>query len=258
VLTPGLPQPTPMPQQLALATLAPTSLPRDDCNHPYYPLRLGATWSYRRTSPVLHPGERLLEVTQTVTQIAPATTGVRATLVITTANTRPELSDLGITEEVTGTEALCSPQGIQFETYPLFAPSVVANLAMSTTTRARGVWLPSASQVVVGAAWEDQYGLEQSVISFNDTRRFQNVVLYDIQMHFTAVGYEHVQVPAGSFDALKVEQHTTGAITLQIHSGGTPVLSYEQVFWYVAGIGIVKVASSTDSRVMELTHVSIP
>ena len=88
------------------------------------------------------------------------------------------------------------------------------------TTSNEGVTLPGDIQS--GDHWSQTLGVEVSA---------DNLTMdFTIENSFKAAGYEVVSVPAGTFDALKVEMESTT-------NGGNPIT---QTLWYVQDVGLVK------------------
>lgn len=107
------------------------------------------------------------------------------------------------------------------------------------TTSNDGVTLPGDIQS--GDDWSQTLGVE--VGANNLTMNFT------IENSFKAAGYELVSVPAGTFDALKVEMESTT-------DGGDPIT---QTLWYVKDVGLVKSIIDLDTPVVqELVSYSIP
>ena len=70
-----------------------------------------------------------------------------------------------------------------------------------------------------------------------------------IDTTYTAVGYETVTVPAGTFNALKIEQSSN-------MGGPEPTI---QTLWYVQDVGLVKsVIEVGETYVNELVSYNIP
>ncbi len=77
-----------------------------------------------------------------------------------------------------------------------------------------------------------------------------------------AIGVESVTVPAGAFDAIKIECLTTITITLEMQAGNPTQVAIETniVNWYASGVGLVKTTSTGSGldSVIELVSYSIP
>ena len=108
-----------------------------------------------------------------------------------------------------------------------------------TTTKNEGVSLPGDIQQ--GDDWSQTIGVEVS--AGNQTMDFT------IDTTFSAVGYETVTVPAGTFNALKIEESAD-------MGGPNPTIIYH---WYVQNVGPVKsVIDIGEPVVQELVSYSIP
>ena len=82
---------------------------------------------------------------------------------------------------------------------------------------------------------------------------------------FTALGVESVSVPAGTFEAMKVEVVTTININATFQGTTVPVtFTGTTTSWYVQGVGWVKSVSTSEfggissSDTIELQSYSIP
>lgn len=108
-----------------------------------------------------------------------------------------------------------------------------------TTTRNEGVTLPGDIQQ--GDDWSQTIGVE--VTAGNQK------VDATIESTFTAVDYETVTVPAGTFNALKIEQSSD-------MGGPNPTIT---TLWYVQNVGPVKTVIDVGQPIVqELVSYSIP
>jgi hypothetical protein len=108
-----------------------------------------------------------------------------------------------------------------------------------TTTSNDGVTLPGDIQQ--GDDWSQTIGVTVSAGAQS--------MDYVMHMTYTAVGYETVSVPAGTFQALKITQSTSVG-------SGEPTL---QTLWYAAGVGPIKTQiDAGESIVTELVSYNIP
>jgi len=189
----------------------------DECGNPYYPLKSGAQWTY--TGP---------EGAFTHT-ISSSGGGIFTILVESGANTF-------------NIQALCMEGGdINLLQVPgnSLSYSGEAGSSTMTTTSNEGVTLPGDIQV--GDDWSQTLGVE---VSAGDQR-----MDFTLDSTYTAVGYENVSVPAGTFNALKIEQSTS-------MGGPEPMI---QTLWYVQEVGMVKSEIDIGELVVqELVSYNIP
>jgi hypothetical protein len=204
----------------SLATEAP-ALPapvsNDDCGNPYYPVVNGAEWVY--TGPQGSFSHSL----------ATGTEGAFTIKVEADANTFL-------------IQGLCLEGG---DINLLDVPGNSLNYSgeegssTMTTTGNEGVTLPGDIQE--GDDWSQTISVEVSA--------GEQKMSFTIDTTYTAVGYETITVPAGTFNALKIEQSSD-------MGGSQPTI---QTLWYVQNIGMVKsVIDAGEPIVSELVSYSIP
>jgi hypothetical protein len=225
---PPAPSATPLPA--ATAGPAPNPL---SCDHPFFPLREGATWSYR----ISGVGQGL-EQTQTVTNVAGATAELAISIGVTTTANRIECTAAGLRFSAFpgGISQLQPGDGVQFE-----------------TAESEGVHLLPADQLVPGATWDARYALEGKLTAAGQ----ESPISYDLAIHFEVVGGEQVSVPAGPFEALKVRQQLRAVS----QAANSPPVELEQFAWYARDVGLVKTSvllTHTDAVVTELKSYNIP
>jgi hypothetical protein len=213
---PNTPEPTP--------TEAPAvKNANDQCDNSYYPVVDGATWTYTNDS--------IGQFTHTL-----------------------NVSDDQIfTIQVTGTdttfniEGQCTEDGVVIMNSGLNTTAEGTDGTGSvTTTNQDGVTLPNDIQV--GDDWSQT--IEYSAGSGGDTS-FSGT----IETSYKAVGYESVTVPAGTFEALKIEQTTSMTMA------GQHMIDTSSNLWYVQGVGNVKteqIVNEGDPSVSELVSYNIP
>ena len=195
----------------------PAPVSGDECGNPYYPLKSGAQWSYNGpTGPFTHT-------------ILSSGGGVFAINVESGADTFViqalcmEGGDINLLQ-VPGTSLSYSGQG---------------GGSTMTTTSNEGITLPGDIQQ--GDDWSQTIGVK---VSAGD-----QTMDFIIDSTYTAVGYENVTVPAGTFNALKIEQSTS-------MGGPEPTM---QTLWYVQDVGLVKsVIEVGEIYVNELVSYNIP
>jgi hypothetical protein len=201
----------------------------DLCANPYIPAVEGATWSY-----TFHTDQGDNTQVDTVTDV-----GSDAFLVETTR------SD-GFNYVITWT---CTPDGLLWlQTDGGMFSAVFQGGGLSEsweTVSYSGVSIPKAGQA--GDTWSSDQQI--SVTDSTGTRDF------DIAMNFQAVGMETVTVPAGTFNAMRVD------LTMAWTSGGEGLdMTYLITDWFVENVGLVKTSAEADfgSYSLELVSYSIP
>lgn len=212
------------------------------CTNAYYPIREGATWNYRSS------GGPAGEYSFIDTVTAVHENGF-------TLST--QIGDLTRTQEWT-----CSAEGLtalQLGGAPaamLNAQNIQMNLNL---TNGNGVTFPS--QVNVGDQWQQSLDFAGNVTMMSEEADATGTA----QMNFNAVGIESVTVPAGTFDALKVEADVTLNINATYEGITLPVtFSGDYTYWFAQGVGWIKatgtgnVFGTSFSETTELQSYNIP
>jgi hypothetical protein len=212
------------------------------CANAYYPVRQGATWTYKSTgSPA---GD--YSFTDTITSIR------EDGFTLST-----QFNNITPTQEWA-----CKPEGLvalQFGGAPaalLNAQSMQLDVEASNVN---GVTFPS--QINSGDQWQHSLDLEGNVSVANQSATAKG----SAQNNFTAIGVESVTVPAGTFDAIKIKVDTTVNLTASYKGLPLPVkFTASYTYWFTPGVGWVKasgtgdVAGTSFSETMELQSYNIP
>jgi hypothetical protein len=212
------------------------------CANPYYPVREGATWTYQSTgSPVGN-----YSFTDTITAVRED--GFTLT---------SQFNELTRTQEWD-----CKPEGLI--ALQMGGPAAAAlnsqdmelKLEVKNVT---GVTFPST--ISAGDQW--QHNLEfvgQMGIAGQSGEATGNA-----QSSFSAIGIESVTVPAGTFDAMKIQIDTTLNINVTFQGLNVPVsFTGNYSYWFAPNIGWVKatgnggMAGQTFTENIELQSYNIP
>jgi hypothetical protein len=212
------------------------------CANAYYPVREGATWTYESTgSPA-----GSYSFTDTVTSVRDDG------FTLTT-----EFEDLTRTQEWS-----CRPEGlVALELGGASAAAITGEdtqleLVVNNVT---GVTYPNTIQA--GDQWQHNLDFTGSM----NIAGQEGSATGNSQTSFTAVGTESVTVPAGTFDAMKVQIDTELNITVSFQGLNVPVTfsgSYD--YWFVQRAGWVKASGSAEmggqsfSEMIELQAYNIP
>jgi hypothetical protein len=168
-----------------------------------------------------------------------------------------QVGDLARTQEWTCTaEGLAALQLGGAPAAMLNSQNIQLDLDINTAT---GVTFPR--QINPGDRWQQTMDFTGNVTMMNEAAQATGTA----QMNFAAIGNESVTVPAGSFEALKVEVDVT--LNIQAAYGGVtlPVaFSGEYTYWFAPNVGWVRssgtgnVLGSSFSDTTELQSYSIP
>ena len=167
----------------------------------------------------------------------------------------------GLTKEQTWE---CSSDGLVALEYAGGGQASVTTSGVTATfetTEMSGVTLPN--EIAVGDSWSQSFTVRGvSILDAEMTSETTGTV----QFIMTAVGIETVEVPAGSFEAIKIEVQTTLDFMMSIDGGESVpfLMSSSGHTWMVEGVGWVKSVSTatvmgiTSSDTLELISYTIP
>jgi len=212
------------------------------CTNAYYPTRSGATWTYKSTG---GPGGEY-SFTDTITAVH--SDGF-------TLST--QIGELTRTQEWTcTTEGLAALQLGGAPAAMLNSQNIQLNLDVDNAT---GVTFPG--QINIGDQWQQTLDVSGNVTVMNEEAEAAGTA----QMNFSATGNETVTVPAGTFDALKVDVDVTLNVNASYEGITLPVtFSGDYTYWFAEGVGWVKasgtgsVLGSSFSETTELQSYNIP
>lgn len=208
------------------------------CNNPYLPVVVGATWNYKLTGPV------------------PDTFTHSVVSVESNSFVEQDVFDVGVTRQGTwncengNLIALDPPSGASANV------STDNNVTVDFETKdLSGVTLPAT--IKAGDSWSQSLTLEGTQTINGTAFPASNQLASECK----AIGIESATVPAGTFDAMRVECQTTMNISLTM--GDLPIqntLDLTGTNWYVENVGLVKTLTTgmgLDSTT-ELVSYNIP
>jgi len=206
------------------------------CSNLYFPVVVGATWAYAGTSNT--GGDYAF--TETITE-------VRADGFTMTGT----FEDLTRTQEWT-----CTANGLvalQFDSGASAGISAAGLDAVFETTASDGVTLPAS--LAAGNTWTQNFTLHGDMnIEGGITATADGTV----NNNFQAIGVESVSVPAGTFEAMRVEMQTTFSLTATVSGIGIPItFTATTVSWYAPGVGWMKSESSGGMAGVEAATTTI-
>ncbi len=203
------------------------------CDHPYMPLRTGATWSYAGNE-----GSQTWSIT--------SANG--------SANTATATMDIAAPSVDMTSHWTCDPSGINSYDFGNLSVLDFGDVAKMDVIDSSGTWLPSAENLTPGYSWNNDY---TTVISVSAGGISLDITTTSSET-WTVSGVEMVVVPAGTFDALRIDGTTTTTISGMMVS--TPAFSASQSYWFAEGVGIVRYTTQTEgySDNSELTAYSVP
>lgn len=215
--------------------------PQSLCTNLYYPVRQGATWTYKSTGGPA--GE--YSFTDTITSVR------QDGFTLST-----QIGDVTPTQEWTCTaEGLSALQLGGAPAAMLNSQNIHLNLNVDNVT---GVTFPS--QINPGDRWQQNLDVTGSVEAFNDEAEATG----SVQMNFDALGNESVTVPAGTFGSLKVEVDVTLSVNATYQGITLPVSFFgKYTYWFAPNVGWVKASgtgnvlgnSFTDTTELQSYHI---
>jgi hypothetical protein len=227
----------------ATATEPPTAAAAEGlCTNAFYPVRDGATWTYKSTgSPA---GD--YSFTDTITSAR------QDGFTLST-----QIAGLTVAQEWT-----CSPEGLvalQLGGAPA-AMLTAQNIRLSLETKnLNGVTFPS--QVKAGDQWQQTADVDGNVSMGNEGGKATGTA----QLNFNALGNESVTVPAGTFDAMKVKVDTTLDVKVTYGVLSIPIkFTVRYTYWFVPDVGWVKATGNGSlmgtsfSETTELQSYNVP
>ncbi len=157
----------------------------------------------------------------------------------------------------------CRPEGLVAQSFGAGQTALGLSLAgvqaRLTTSNVTGVTLPS--NVEPGMNWPYAIDLAGTLAQGGLSAQ----VTGGVTTEFQALGTESVTVPAGTFDAMKVQGTTTIKVAANYHGLSLPITSVvKTTFWFAPGVGWIKSAESGElagtavSAITELQSYSIP
>jgi hypothetical protein len=227
----AIPGPTTTEPPVTVEGTDPTAMQAGACENQYYPVREGATWSYASVGSTVGN----YSFTDTITS-------VRADGF--TLSTQSG----GVTRTQ---EWACRPEGLlalQLGGAPaamLNAQQMQLELQLQNAT---GITFPS--RINAGDQW-------QHTLSVTGNMEFmgqQGTTEGDAQNNFTAMGTESVTVPAGTFDAMKIQVETRIRFDVNYQGLSVPVaFSATYDYWFAEGIGWVRASGTGEMAGVSLT-----
>ncbi|MBL8063106.1 MAG: hypothetical protein JNK32_08820 [Anaerolineales bacterium] len=207
------------------------------CSNPYLPILQGATWDYTLTGPVPDTFTRSIISVEAEGFIDQDVFGTGVTR---QGQWKCENGNLIALNPSGGESASVSTEGMSVE---------------YETTAIEGVTLPAS--INPGDSWSQSLTLEGAQTINGEAFPASNQTTQTC----TAAGVESVTIPAGTFDAMRVECQVNMNITLEM--SGSPFatsIALTNTNWYAIKVGLVKTVSTgsgLDSTI-ELTSYSIP
>ena len=203
----------------ATATAAPTAaatvpVAAGECDNPFFPAVEGRVMTYRNTVPTF--GES--EFSHTFSDVTASSFNL---------NIGVGDGKSVVQKWTCSADGLLSPEMAQM---PGMAEGMTFNYL-----EASGATLPAADQMTAGHEWTTHYVVE---VTMPDLGQGAMSMSETVDLVNTVAGEESVTVPAGTFDAMRVD--TTGTIAVSIAGAPASNIEMSMASWYAEGVGLVR------------------
>lgn len=198
------------------------------CDHPYFPLRQGATWTYAFSEGTY---------TWSVTSVSGDLDNAEAVMHLA-------MTDLAIDYHWT-----CTRDGIVSYDFGSFNVGGEGSFTFEVNS-AEGTWLPPAELLVPGYAWVNNYSMETSIDGGGQSLTAQTTV----NESRTVTGIENAASEAGEFETLRVD--SSGNFTTDMAGLGTTSFPTSSTAWFAYGIGMIRNESTSEGAGSTTTLVS--
>lgn len=215
----------------------PTPTPVSECFNEYMPVREGAVWNYNLTGTATDTFSRRIVIVneRNFTEQDAFTSGV-----VRDMRWRCREGNLIALNPPSGNFSSINEEGVWIE---------------FETSEVEGVTIPNA--IVTGAVWKQTMNIEGRQKIYNVEYKAKNA----IENNCTAVSNEAVTVPAGTFEAVRIDCNVVVNVSLAIEDKPNQVvLTFTNISWYVRNVGLVKSATAGEgiNATVELTSYAIP
>jgi hypothetical protein len=203
------------------------------CDHPYFPLRTGSSWTYSTPQG---------SMAWSVGSAGGSNDSAEATMEIA-------LPEVSMTVHWS-----CGSAGIVSYDFGTLSAPGLGNVVKMEVVDSSGAFLPAADLLAPGYSWPNNY----SVVMHVSQEGFAADWTTAVSETWTATGIESVTVPAGTFEALRVDGNESVSMT---GLGQDVNATVSMTYWYAKGVGVVRYTSSTSegsSSGGELTSYMVP
>lgn len=229
---PSPPTPAAAPSPSAAA---PSDLTGAGCRHPYYPLQNGYEIDYHTTAAT--PFDYQMKVSDV--------TADSARLTLSFSQPRP----FSVAQDVSCTDGAIRAKGF------LDVGGAMGGAVKTETKSVEGDLMPKT--LTVGATWTTKY---ETVVSYEGIKLppgMKSEFAGEVTVVNRVVAAEKVTVPAGTFDAVKVQVDTSSSSTMP--GSPTPTVTKTTAYqWWVLGVGLVKNQDAEGKTVTEATKIVKP
>ncbi len=211
------------------------------CDHPYWPMRPGATWIYTTSEG---------PVTWTIESVSGDASQAVAVMTFTTG-------------KITGTyNWQCDQNGITSFDFGQLTLTEFGTISDFVVTSSSGVWLPPADRLTVGYAWALTFDFQMNFAGSVGSDAGVTTATASVTENNTVSGANPVSFDGQAFDGLQITRESFRNIQMQMAGVTVPPIQLNDTGnWEMArGIGAVRWTSTAgDTRTTgELVSYSIP
>lgn len=203
------------------------------CDHPYFPLRAGASWTYASSDG--------FDYSWTVSSVS-------GDLSSATAQVTMDFDGGSLAFEWT-----CDSQGVLFYQLGAVTADDLGAVASFEITSSSGAPLPSAEILESGASWNNNYTMSYEVGAAGFSTAFTSTV----QESHSAGVPDTLSTALGEFEAIPVSGNATSTTSSDF---GNFTVSWSNTCWYGYGVGLLRCESSGEgfSNTSELASYTVP
>jgi hypothetical protein len=148
----------------------------------------------------------------------------------------------------------CSSAGIVSYDFASIRAAEIGDVATMDIVDNSGTWLPPAERLTPGSSWGNEYTIVMNVPDVAEIGNMSTV----ISETWSVGGEETVSVPAGTFEAIRIDG--TANMTVSTPMGEVPSITMSMSYWFARDVGIVRFTNAGEgfSSQSDLTSYSIP
>jgi hypothetical protein len=202
------------------------------CDHPYFPLRQGASWSYSGGD---------VGYSWTVSSVSGDLSSATASVT------------MGFEGGSVTFEWSCDSSGVLFYQFGSLSSEDLGGIATFQITSHNGAPLINPEGLESGASWTSDYTMSYEV----GVEGFSTAFTSTVQESHSAGSVQELSTAVGTFQAIPVTTNSTSTTTSDF---GTFPVTYTSVCWFGYGVGMLRCETSGEgfSEVTELTSYTIP
>ncbi len=211
------------------------------CDHPYFPLRPGATWSYTGS-----------DGTTQVWTVA----GVEGDRSQASATIVADIALGGDSVQVTY-DWLCDAGGLTSYDFGALATIGLGDIVSFDVTDSTGVFFPAAGLLTPGYGWSQSYQSTMTIQIPGESATINSTSSHEIQA--MVVGFEPVTIDGQTVEGLRIARDSTVTSQLVMPGGfaapAQTIVSREELV-FVRGVGMVSSTSTSDGSTVTSNLVS--